>query len=64
MNVDNSIEFSQSDRPLVVTESSVKEVNYEIQSNNNQVIIDIKPVSKVEGCIIDVEVKDVTRSFW
>jgi hypothetical protein len=60
LNMTGSGSFNSNDKPLVKMARPITAVNFSYSSNGDRVILDItEELSKVEGCILDIEVDGV-----
>ena len=60
LNMTGSGSFNSNDKPLVKMARPISTVNFSYSSNGDRVILDItEELSKVEGCILDIEVDGV-----
>lgn len=60
LNMTGTGSFNSSDKPLVRMARQVESVNFTYSSNGDRVILNITDeLSKVEGCILDIEVDGV-----
>lgn len=63
-HLEGSAVSTDIDLPLIRLERQLEEVNFSYASNGDQIILTIEdPLSKVEGCILDVEVTEVNDLY-